>query len=289
MIRVAFQGEHGAFSQETAHQRFGQENVEAIACRTFEHIFEAVESGRADYCAVPVENSTAGSIIKAYDLLLEHDLRIHAEELLRVSYCLMRIPGESAPIKIVRAHPQSLAQTEKFLNRREYVAQPWYDSAGAAKDLVAAPEKGVAIVGNSLTAEHYGLEILERGIEDFKYNFTRFFIVGKQGHEAEQSDRWKTSIIFAMPEAPGALHEALGLFASREINLTKIESRPRRDRLWQYMFYLDFDRHYQDPAASQALIELMGKAAFVKLLGSYPAAEPPQKEELTAQAASFQI
>lgn len=287
MIRVAFQGEHGAFSEEAAYQCFGQENVEGVPCRTFEHIFEAVETGRADYCALPVENSTAGSINKAYDLLMEHDLRIHAEELVRVSYCLMKLPDSTSPIAEVRAHPQSLAQTEKFLNRNQFVARPWYDSAGAAKDLVANPEDGVGILGNTLTAEFYGLDILERNVEDFKDNFTRFFIVGKG--EIERSERSKTSIIFAMPEVPGALHYALGLFSSREINLTKIESRPRRDRLWQYMFYLDFDGHYQDPPAAQALVELLGRAAFVKMLGSYPAARPPEKRELAAQAASFQI
>lgn len=287
MITVAFQGEHGAFSEEAAHQYFGQENVTSIPCRTFEHIFEAVNDGRAEYGALPVENSTAGSINKAYDLLLEHDLRIHAEEMVRVSYCLMQLPNHSSPIIKVRAHPQSLAQTEKFLNRRQLVAQPWYDSAGAAKDLVAKPEDGIGILGNTLMADHYGLEILERGVEDFKDNLTRFFIVGKG--EAERSERSKTSIIFAMPEVPGALHYALGLFASREINLTKIESRPRRDRLWQYMFYLDFDGHYQDTHAAQALVELLGRAVFVKMLGSYPAAQPLQKEDLVAQTASFQI
>lgn len=287
MIRVAYQGEPGAFSEIAAHQNFWQENVEGVPCRTFEHIFEAVEKGRADYCAVPVENSTAGSIIKAYDLLLQNDLRIHSEQLVRVSYCLMRHPDCDDPIKEVRAHPQSLAQTEKFLNRRQYTARPWYDSAGAAKDLIENPEDGVAILGNELVAETYGLKILERGVEDYKDNFTRFFIVGKG--EAERAERSKTSIIFAMPEAPGALHYALGLFARREINLTKIESRPRRDRLWQYMFYLDFDGHYQDPNAAQALIELLGRAAFVKMLGSYAAATPPENQELMAQAASFQI
>ena len=286
MTTVAYQGEPGAFSEEAIYQHFGKD-VEALPCRAFEDIFDAVESGRADYGAVPVENSTAGSINKAYDLLLEHDLKVHGEVLLRVHYCLMALPGKGTQIKEVRAHPQSLAQTEGYLTRKGYVAVTWYDSAGAAKELVENPIDGVGIVASRLTAEHYGLEILEEGVEDLKNNFTRFFVVAKG--DAPQAEKSKTSIVFAVPETPGALYAALEQFASRQINLTKIESRPRRNRLWEYYFYLDFDGHWNEPAAGAALVGLLNKAAFVKMLGSYPPAVRVKEERALAQTAVMQI
>ena len=291
MTIVAFQGDHGAFSEEAIYQYYGQqektEEVETLPCRAFEHIFEAAENGQADFAAVPVENSTAGSINKAYDLLLDHDLKVHGEILLRVRYCLMTLPGNKEKIREIRAHHQSLAQCESFINRNGYSANPWYDSAGAAKDLVANPEEGIGIVASELTAKAYGLQILQRDVEDFQYNFTRFFVVGKG--EAPHSERCKTSLVFAVPEVPGALVAALNEFGKHQINMTKLESRPRRGRLWQYIFYLDFDGHYQDKNAGEALVALLSKAAFVKLLGSYPAAPPIQMEQTNAQSVLLQI
>lgn len=286
MTVVAFQGEVGAFSEEAIYQHFRQD-VEPLPYQAFEHIFDAVEGEIADFAAVPVENSTAGSINKAYDLLLDHDLKVHGEVLLRVRYCLMTLLGHKNGITQIRAHPQSLAQCEDYLNRNHFTAVPWYDSAGAAKELIENPEKGVGIVASRLTAKHYGLEIVDEGIEDFKHNYTRFFIIGKG--ESERCKPAKTSLVFAVPEIPGALYEAISQFASRKINLTKIESRPRRNRLWQYIFYLDFDGHYQDTLASEALVGLLSKASFVKLLGSYPPASMEKTEQATVQSALFQI
>lgn len=283
---VAFQGAHGAFSEEAIYQYYG-DDVQPLPCDTFEHLFEAVDSGEANFGAVPVENSTAGSINKSYDLLLEHDLKVHGEIMLRVRYCLMTLPGNSEEITEIRAHPQSLQQTEGYLNRNHFVAVPWYDSAGAAKELVEKPEKGVGIVASRLVAKTYGLEVVDEGIEDFHNNFTRFFVVGKGDPPKEEPS--KTSLIFAVPEIPGALYEAIGQFASRNINLTKIESRPRKGRLWQYIFYLDFDGHYTDANASEALIGLLNRASFVKLLGSYQAAPKEGNGKSMAQVANLQI
>lgn len=283
---VAFQGEHGAFSEEAIYQHFGPD-VETMPCHAFEHIFDAVECGKANFAAVPVENSTAGSINKSFDLLFDHDLKIHGEVFVRVRYSLMTLNGTSDDIREIRAHHQSLAQCEGYINRRGYKAVPWYDSAGAAKDLVGNPEEGIGILASQLTAQHYGLKIVESGVEDSKNNFTRFFVVGKG--EACAGARSKTSLIFAVPEVPGALVAALAEFAKRQINLTKLESRPRRGRLWQYIFYLDFDGHYLDPHAGEALVGLLSKAAFVKLLGSYPAAPPVQTEAIVAQSVLLQI
>ena len=286
MSIVAFQGEPGAYSEEAVRQQFGAE-VKTLPCQAFEHIFEAVDSGRADFGTVPVENSTAGSINKSFDLLLEHDLKVHGEILLRVRHCLLTVPGHAATISQVRSHPQALAQCETFMNRHHYTAVPWYDTAGSAKDLAANPEPGVAVIASKLAAQIYGLEIVQEGVEDMSNNYTRFFVVGKG--DAPRSERSKTSLVFAVPNTAGSLYGALEEFARRRINLTKIESRPRRGRPWQYVFYLDFDGHWQDKEAGEAIMFLLSRAAFVKLLGSYPAAVQLENGAATAQSTLLQI
>ncbi|MFN8495918.1 MAG: prephenate dehydratase [Caldilineaceae bacterium] len=286
MTIVAFQGEAGAYSEEAVRQQFGDQ-VDTLPCQAFENLFEAVESGRADFGAVPVENSTAGSINKSYDLLLEHDLKVHGEILLRVRHCLLTAPGNAQKITQVRSHPQALAQCEGFMNRANYTAVPWYDTAGSAKDLAANPEQGVAVIASKLSAKIYGLEIVQEGIEDLQNNYTRFFVVGKG--DAPRAERAKTSLVFAVPNTAGSLYDALGEFARRRINLTKIESRPRRGRPWQYVFYLDFDGHWQDKEAGEAIMCLLSRAAFVKLLGSYPPGATLENGATKAQSTLLQI
>jgi prephenate dehydratase len=285
MTIVAFQGEPGAYSEEALIQHFG-EGATILPCHAFEHIFESIEAGKADFGVLPVENSTAGSINKSFDLLLEHDLKVHGEILLRVRHCLLTIPGQAAAIREVRSHPQALAQCEEYLNRHGYTAVTWYDTAGSAKDLAANPTPGVGVIASRLAAKHYGLEIVQTGIEDLRNNYTRFFVVGKG--DAQVSGTAKTSLVFAVPNTAGSLVQALSEFANRGINLTKLESRPRRGRPWQYVFYLDFDGHWHDPAAREALVQLLSRAAFVKLLGSYPPAITTQ-EGVNAQAEVLQI
>ena len=270
MAIVAFQGENGAYSQEAAYQFFGAE-VDTLPCRTFEDIFLAVEEGRADYGILPIENSAAGSINKAYDLLLERDLKIWGEVFLRVRHCLLANPSTKLEdVRWVRSHPQALAQCERFLARHGMEPVPAYDTAGSAKDLAAAPEPGVAVIANALTARLYGLEVLATEIEDLPFNYTRFFILGHE--DPPRAERNKTSVVFATRHVPGALYACLGEFAQRGLNLTKLESRPRRNKPWHYIFYLDFEGHWQDPPCAEALIGLLHKATFLKLLGSYPAA-----------------
>ena len=268
---VAFQGEHGAFSEEACRLHFGAE-VQTLPCRTFEDIFAAVDEGRADYGTVPVENSTAGSINKSFDLLLDHDLKLHGEVMLRVHHNLLTVPGNAGTITQVRSHPQALAQCESYLNRHKYAAVPWYDTAGSAKDLAAEQAPGVGVIASKLAAQVYGLEIVDEHIEDMPNNYTRFFVVGRG--DPPPAANCKTTLVFAVPNTPGSLYQALGEFANRDVNLTKLESRPRRNRPWQYVFYLDLDGHWQDPAISAAVVSLLNRAAFVKLLGSYPAAQP---------------
>jgi prephenate dehydratase len=283
---IAFQGEHGAYSEEAIRQKLGPE-VKTLPCRTFEELFAAVESGRADLAALPVENSVAGSINRSYDLLLERDLKVWGEIMLHVRHHLLAPPGTTLEqLTQVRSHPQALAQCERYLTQHSLKAVPWYDTAGSAKELAAHPEPGVGVIASALAAEIYGLEILERDVQDLAWNYTRFFLIGHQ--EPERQDPSKTSLVFATAHTPGALHACLGEFANRGINLTKIESRPRRNRPWHYVFYLDFEGHWKEERCKEALVGLLSRAAFVKLLGSYPAAPLPEIEN-GGQEAILQI
>lgn len=273
MTRVAFQGERGAYSEEAIYQAFGPE-VGTQPCRSFEGIFEAVESGEAEYGVLPVENSTAGSINQAYDLLLDHDLRVWGETLLRVRHTLLAPSGTTLDdIRRVRSHPHALAQCERYLSNHGWESETAYDTAGSARDLAAAPEPGVAAIASRLAGKLYELEELAYGIEDSFLNYTRFFILSHE--EPARAQRNKTSIVFCARHQPGALYDCMGEFAKRNINLTKIESRPRLNRPWQYIFYLDFEGHCRDPECEAALMGLLRRSSFVKLLGSYPAATMP--------------
>jgi prephenate dehydratase len=278
MTTVAFQGERGAYSEEAIYQFFGPD-VESVPCESFEGIFEVVESGPADYGALPVENSTAGSINQAYDLLLDHDLRVWGEAILRVRHTLLVPPGTAqADIRRVRSHPHALAQCRRYLSNHGWAAETSYDTAGSARDLATAPEPGVAAIASRLAGQLYGLEELAYGIEDSIYNYTRFFILSHR--DPPRAQRNKTSVVFAARHQPGALYECMGEFAKRRVNLTKLESRPRLNRPWQYSFYLDFEGHCQDPECEAALMGLLRRSSFLKLLGSYPAATTPLPDDI---------
>lgn len=274
--RVAFQGIAGAYSEQAVRQFFGA-NVEASARNTLDDIFLAVGSGEADLGMLPVENAVAGSVTRSYELLMEHDLRIHAEFILRVRHMVMAAPGTTLDgIERVRSHPQALAQCQRYLERHAFEPEPAFDTAGAARDLAAAPESGVAVIASSLAADLYDLEILDQDVEDYPFNYTRFFVLALES--PPRAPRNKTSLIFTTPHQPGALYDCMGEFAKRRINLSKIESRPRLNRPWQYVFYLDFEGHCQDPPCEAAIMGLLRRSSFVKLLGSYPAATTPIPE-----------
>jgi prephenate dehydratase len=277
MNRVAFQGERGAYSEEAIHQFFGSK-VETVPCQSLAGLFEAVGGGKASFGALPVENSTAGSINRAYDLLLDHDLRVWGEVILRVRHALLASPGTAqAGVKVVRSHPQALAQCKRYLRNHGWTPETVYDTAGSARDLAAAPEAGVAVIASRLAGQLYRLEELDYGIEDSFYNYTRFFLLSHQAPPRAQ--RNKTSLVFGTRHQPGALYDCMGEFARRHINLTKLESRPRLNRPWQYIFYVDFEGHCQDPECEAALMGLLRRSSFVKLLGSYPAATTPIPED----------
>jgi prephenate dehydratase len=267
---VAFQGEPGAYSEQAIRQHFGPA-AKTLPCRTFTAIFEAVHQGLATQGMLPVENSLAGTVLPAYDLLVDHDLHVQAEVIVRVAHCLMAPAGtQLADVKRVKSHHQALAQCEQTLRRLGLEPVVYYDTAGAARDLAANPEPGTAAIASALAAETYNLEILAHHVEDLDFNFTRFFVLGST--EPPRQDPSKTSIILTTRHVPGALYQVLGELAKREINMTKIESRPRRNRPWHYLFYVDFEGHEDDPPVREALLDILKSASFLKVLGSYPAA-----------------
>ncbi len=280
MPTVAFHGINGAHSQTAIFQFFGPSTA-TLSCPSLEGIFEAVKSGRADLGMLPVENALAGSQPSAYELLMEHDLRIQAEVIMRIQHTLMALPGVKIDgLKRVRSTLQSLNQCEKFISRHKLEPVPSFDTASSARDLAQKPEPDLGVIASKLAAEIYQLEILKEEIEDASFNYTRFFVLGND--DPPRAQRSKTSLIFSARHLPGSLYHCLGEFAERNINLTKIESRPRRNRPWQYLFYLDFEGHWQDPVAEAALLGLLRRAGMVKMLGSYPMATTPTPDDLGA-------
>lgn len=278
MSRVAFQGVAGAYSEQATRQFFGPE-VESVPCRTLADVFFATENEQADYGMLPVENAIAGSVTRSYELLMEHDLRIHAEVILRVRHMLLALPGTRiADLKRVRSHPQALAQCRRYLARHDLESEPAFDTAGSARDLAESKQTDTAVIASELAAESCNLEILDRAIEDYPFNYTRFFILALSSPPRAQ--RSKTSLLFTTPHQPGVLYECLGEFARRHVNLAKIESRPRLNQPWQYIFYLDFEGHCQDPECEAAIMGLLRRSSYVKLLGSYPAATTPVLNEI---------
>lgn len=277
MPTVAFQGVSGAYSEDAIFQYFGPD-TQTAPYQTLESVFEAVETGRADLGILPVENALTGSHPRAYELLMERDLRIRAEIILRIRHTLMAAPGRQlVDLKRVRSSLQSLNQCEKFIRRHNLTQIPAFDTAGSARDLAENPEPDLGVIASRLAAQIYKLDILEKEIEDAPFNYTRFFVLGSE--DPPRAQRSKTSLIFSARHLPGSLYDCLGEFAERNINLTKIESRPRRNRPWQYLFYLDFEGHWQDPVAEAALLGLLRRAGFVKMLGSYPMATTPHPDQ----------
>ena len=276
-VLVAFQGEPGAYSEEAAYQHFGE--VDTLPCKSFDDVFAAVETGAASYGMLPMENSQAGSINKSYDLLMEYDLRVHGETVLRVHHSLLALTETESEksLKKVRSHPQALAQCEGYLERHGLAIEAGSDTAGSAREISEGKLLGVGAICSRLAAEKYaGLKVLATKIEDNKFNFTRFFVLGK-GQTLQKIPDSKTSVVFAVSDKPGSLVKALLEFGRRNVNIIKLESRPRRSHAnlgFQYIFYLDFQGHHADPNCSAALMGLLEECAFVKLLGSYEAAPP---------------
>ena len=269
---VAIQGERGSFSHAAVLELLGTDWMPQPHA-TFESAFQAVAGGAATRGLIPVENSLAGSIHENYDRLSALPLHIIGETQLRIRQCLIARPGTTlAGIRRVASHPVALAQCRKFFAERPQLeAIATYDTAGSVMDLLRDGPATQAAIGPALAASLYGGQILMESIEDDPENYTRFLLLARDPVDAGGAS--KTSIVFTLQNVPGALHRALGAFASRGADLVKIESRPLKGRPWEYAFYLDV---LGDPrgAVAAAIEELRGYAHELRILGSYPAALP---------------
>ena len=269
-LRIAYQGVAGAFSEQAALQ-FAPTG-EAAGYPTFEQAFEAALKGGCSHACLPVENSLAGSINQTYDLLTDSVLHVVGEQVVRVHHNLLARSGTRLEdVRRVYSHTQGLQQCQAFLRKHGFEAVTEFDTAGAAKLLSENGGEGKAAIASKRAAEVYDLVVLAENIEDLAFNYTRFFVLAPDAAPLTDGPH-KTSLVLATRHRPGDLVECLLEFHRREINMTKLESRPRRDKPWSYLFYIDIDGHIEEPHVAAALTGLMRKAAFVKFLGSYPAA-----------------
>ncbi len=266
IMKIAFQGEPGAYSEQAVFDYFGK--VDTQPCESFDVVFDAVVSGACEAGLIPIENSLAGSIHQNYDLLLRHDLHIVGEYLLRIQHCLIALPGVTkAEIKKVISHPQALGQCAAYLRELGVKSESAYDTAGSVKMLKESGARDTAAIASRRAAEIYGMQILEEGVEDNPENYTRFLVISRTAVKTEGEA--KTSIVFTLKNLPGALFKALSVFALRDIDLTKIESRPLQGQPWEYLFYIDFSGAAHEETARKALDHLGEYALMLRVLGSY--------------------
>jgi len=271
-IIVAFQGEPGAYSELAAFEHFGSE-ITTLPCESSDCAYAALNHGHCTHALLPFDNSLAGSIHRNYDLILRHELHIVGEYHLRVSHCLLGVPGTKIEqIQRAHSHPQALAQCEYNLTRLGIARVAEKDTAGSARLIKAWNDPQEAAIASTRAAEVYDLEILQENLEDNPHNYTRFLALTKEPlpiDDPEVGD-YKTSVVFSLKNMPGVLFKALSVFALRDIDLTKIESRPIQGQPWEYMFYVDFAGHQESANCARALDHLGELAVYVRVLGSYP-------------------
>jgi prephenate dehydratase len=274
-LKVGFQGELGAFSQQAILQLLGPRAIPQPRQR-FDEVFASLRAGEVDAAALPIENTLAGSVHENYDLLLKYDFEITAETNVRIVHNLIAAPGvKFSAVRQVYSHPVALNQCLDFFARYKKIERvPHYDTAGSVKMVMEQRPDGAAAIASELAATLYGGCILKREIEDDRKNFTRFFLLEPKGSKPRRpggatGSQWKTSLVFSTRNIPGALFRALSALALRDLNLAKIESRPRRGRPWEYMFYLDLLGHRDETQVRNALGHLAELADFLRVLGSY--------------------
>jgi len=283
-VTAAFQGELGAFSQEAVRQLLG-DRASVAPFQRFDEVFRALTDKNVDTAVIPIENTLAGSVHENYDHLLEYDVRIVGETNVRIVHNLIAPPGvRLRDIHRVFSHPVALNQCLDFFVKNPQIERvPYYDTAGSVKMIVGDKLSDAAAIASSIAASIYGGDILRRSIEDDRRNYTRFFLL-RRTKEAERQakaarraraggGRWKTSIVFTTRNTPGALFRAISALALRDLNLTKIESRPLRGKPWEYLFYVDFLGRDDEEPARNALGHLRELADFLRVLGSYPGGE----------------
>jgi chorismate mutase / prephenate dehydratase len=267
-VKVAYQGETGAYSEMAVYKFFGSK-VEPVPCKDFTEVFESVKTGAVPHGVVPIENSIEGSVNQNYDLFLTYDLKVCGEVAVKLAHVLIGNPQTKFDdVKTIYSHQQALAQCRKYLEKHKWEIIPAYDTAGSVKIIKENKLSDAAAIASEKAADLYCMKILARDIADNPSNYTRFLVLGLEDAAPTGDD--KTSIIFSAKHAPGTLYHALGEFASRNINLTRIESRPTKTTAWQYNFYLDFEGHRTEKRCAEALQALEKYATFMKILGSYP-------------------
>lgn len=269
-MKVAIQGERGSFSHQAATELAPKADV--LPCSRSVEVFDAVDAGHASCAAVPVENTLAGSVGEHLDLLLERDVFIQRELRLRIEHNLIVLPGvKLKDLRQVLSHPVALDQCRNFFRKHRQISPvAFYDTAGSVKHVIGNEIKDAGAIASRGAAAEYGGKILLTRLEDQKQNFTRFFLIQKRKEVLAKAD--KTSIVFSLKNVPGALFKALSVFSLRDLDLSKIESRPVRGKPWEYMFYVDVLRG-EDEAMRKALDHLAEVAVFVKVLGIYPGAK----------------
>lgn len=272
--KVAIQGERGAFSHEAAHYFLG-DRIEVVPCVRFDDVFRGLTEKKFDAAVIPIENTLHGSVHENYDHLLNFDLDIIAETHVRIVHNLIAPPGVTfRQIRRVLSHPVALNQCLNFFARNPQIEKtPEYDTAGAVKIVVEKNMTDAAAIASDVAAGIHGGHILKRSIEDDHRNYTRFFLLRRPGSRRlphNDGIEWKTSLVFSTRNVPGMLFRALSAFALRDLNMTKIESRPLRGKPWEYLFYLDFLGSVKDERVQKALGHLKEVADFMRVLGCYP-------------------
>jgi prephenate dehydratase len=269
---VAFQGERGSFSEEAAYKLLGRK-IRVLPCETFTATFESVTRGKANYCLVPIENTLAGSVYENFDLLLANNLHIVAEVSLRIVHNLIALPGTTRKdVRQVYSHPVALAQCGRFFAKNPNVERiTFYDTAGSVKMLAERRPPGAAAIASRIAAEVYNARILATHLEDHRENYTRFFLLSTTARVSPKAN--KVSIVFSTRNLPGALYKCLSVFALRDIDLSKLESRPLRGRPWEYFFYIDFVGNVKEDRCKKALAHLSEVANFLRVLGCYESAK----------------
>jgi prephenate dehydratase len=271
---VAYAGEPGAFAEDAVLAAFG--DVERVAVPGFREVFETVAAAGARAGVVPIENLVNGTVRETYDLLLDHELAIVDEVVVPVRLCLAALPGEGLEsIERVYSHIQALGQAEGFLRSRPWTTLTTYNTAGAGRLIVERGERGAAAVLSPRAAAAYGLAVLASDIQSVSDNRTRFLVLatpGIAGALASRSGPRRTTLVFAVRNEPGTLLAALREFAGRGVNLSKLESRPSRNRAWEYVFWADLDADAVEPSCAAAIDGLRAVLTMVRVLGSYPRA-----------------
>ncbi|MBI5643950.1 MAG: prephenate dehydratase [Deltaproteobacteria bacterium] len=265
-IKIAFLGPVATFTHQACMQHFGLSG-EFIPKKDIADVFDDVEKGRADFGVVPIENTTEGVVSHTLDMFVQSSLKISSEVMLEISLALLNKTGKASDIAKVCSHPHALAQCKFWIKNNLPNALVFDVSSTAMAAQMASEDTGTAAVASIAAASLYDLRVIEKNIEDNANNFTRFLVIGKNSSKKTGSD--KTSVMFAIKDAPGALYTMLKPFAARNINLTKIESRPLKTKAWEYVFFVDMDGHITDEGVKAAVGELEGNCSFLKVLGSY--------------------